>query len=92
MNSAERAHRPLESAPVRVTLYTREGCYLCGDAQELVARVCAELGQDYKLVDVDQDPALVAQSSDYVPVVEVDGVQQGFWRIDEDRLRRVLTP
>ena len=91
MNPAERSGRSLELGVPRVILYTRVGCYLCGDAQELVTRVCKELNQDFDLIDVDQDPALVAQFSDYVPVVEVDGVQQGFWRIDEDRLRRALT-
>jgi hypothetical protein len=25
-----------------------------------------------------------------VPVVEVDGVRQGYWRIDADRLRQAL--
>lgn len=91
MNLAERAGRSLEPSVPRVTLYTRAGCYLCSDAQELVAKVCKELDQDFDVIDVDQDPALVAQFSDYVPVVAVDGVQQGFWRIDEDRLRRALS-
>lgn len=91
MNSAEQAHRSLKTGVARVIVYTRVGCYLCGDAEELVARVCKELDQTFDLIDVDQDPALVAQFSDYVPVVEVDGVQQGFWRIDEDRLRAALT-
>lgn len=92
MNSAERAPQSLEPSVARVILYTRVGCYLCGDAEELVTRVCQELGKEFAFIDVDQDPTLVAQFSDYVPVVEVDGVQQGFWRIDEDRLRSALTP
>ncbi|GAA1716430.1 hypothetical protein GCM10009809_10660 [Isoptericola hypogeus] len=33
---------------------------------------------------------LVAKYGDYVPVVEVDGVQQGFWRVDGARLARRL--
>ncbi len=74
----------------RVVVYNRADCSLCDTALEIVERVCAELGQGYRVVDVDSDPELVAQFSDYVPVVEVDGVQQGFWRIDEARLRRVL--
>lgn len=34
--------------------------------------------------------ALLAKYSDYVPVVVVDGVPQGFWEVDETRLRRAV--
>lgn len=76
--------------PVRVTVYSREGCHLCADALDIVARVCLDSSVAFEVVDIDQDPLLVEKFSDYVPVVEVDGVQQGFWRIDEARLRRAL--
>lgn len=80
-----------DESQARVVVYSREGCHLCGAALELVARVCAEMGEQFMVLDVDEDPRLVSQYSDYVPVVEVDGVQQGFWRIDEFRLRDALT-
>lgn len=81
---------PAHEADVRITVYTRVGCHLCTDAIEVVQRVAGELGVNYSEVDIDSEPGLVAQFSEYVPVVEVDGVQQGFWRIDETRLRRAL--
>lgn len=74
----------------RVVVYTRAGCHLCDDASVLVERVCAETGTRWTTVDVDASAALRDTYGDYVPVVTVDGVQQGFWRIDEDRLRRLL--
>ncbi len=74
----------------RVVVYSRQGCHLCVDAIDVVSRVSAELQVAYRVVDIDQDVDLIARFSDYVPVVEVDGVQQGFWRIDESRLRRAL--
>lgn len=76
--------------PHRVVFYTRQGCSLCVTGLEQVTRVCDEYGQGVTVIDIDGDDQLRAQWSDYVPVVEVDGVQQGFWRIDEDRLRRIL--
>ena len=44
-------------------------------------------------IDVDLDPsgALAAQYGDYVPVVTVDGVQQGFWQVDRARLAKALS-
>lgn len=56
----------------------------------MVARVCSETATGWTTVDVDTSDALRGEYGDYVPVVTVDGVQQGFWRIDEDRLRRLL--
>ncbi len=74
----------------RVTLYSRAGCHLCEAAEEVVARVCAELGEDYVVVDVDDDPALQRRFNDEVPVTFVDGRQHDFWRVDETRLRSAL--
>lgn len=75
-----------------MVVYTRTGCHLCADAEEVVARVCAATGTGWRTVDVDTAPDLQASYGEYVPVVVVDGVQQGFWRIDEARLTRLLTP
>lgn len=79
----------------RVTIYTRSGCHLCDDARAVVARVCAELGEEYAEVDVDTDPAVGPEQrsrlSDEVPVTFVDGRQHDFWRVDEQRLRTALT-
>ncbi|WP_338068459.1 glutaredoxin family protein [Oerskovia turbata] len=81
------------SAPVRVVLYGRVGCHLCEEAREVVGAVCADQGVGWTEVDVDSDPsgALAAQYGDYVPVVTVDGVQQGFWWVDGARLARALS-
>ena len=74
----------------RVVLFGRQGCHLCDDAREVVRTVCETAGEAWREVDVDTDPALVDRYGEYVPVVEVDGVQQGFWRVDGDRLARRL--
>ena len=77
----------------RVVLYGRAGCHLCDEARAIVAEVAAQTGQTWSEVDIDAAPesaTLVGRYGDLVPVVTVDGVQQGFWRIDAGRLRRAL--
>lgn len=74
----------------RVVLFGRQGCHLCEDARAVVARVCVAAGETWRETDVDTNPALADRYGEYVPVVEVDGVQQGFWRVDGDRLARRL--
>lgn len=78
------------SAP-RVTLYSRVGCHLCDDARLVIARVCADLGEDFDEVDVDGDTDLQDRFGDEVPVTFVDGRQHDFWRVDEARLRAALS-
>ncbi len=78
------------TAPSRVTVYTRADCGLCVKAEAEVARICAELGVGWTAVDVDTDPELRAEYGDRVPVIEVDGREHGFWRVEEERLRAAL--
>ncbi len=76
----------------RVLVYSRQGCHLCEQALETVARVCAEVGTAYEVVDVDTDPALQAEYGEQVPVTLVDGRRHDFWRVKESRLRAALAP
>ena len=75
----------------RVVLVGRQGCHLCDEARDVVRRVAAETGSTWTEVDVDADAQLLQAYSDQVPVVLVDGRQHDFWRVDERRLRAVLT-
>jgi Glutaredoxin-like domain (DUF836) len=89
---------PAPGHPARVVLFGRAGCHLCTQARALVALVCAETGEAWTEVDVDAPDAPVLpggrsvfdEYSELVPVVEVDGVRQGYWRIDATRVRRAL--
>ena len=76
----------------RVTLYSRPGCHLCDDARAVIAAVCAELGEDYVELSIDDDPELQRRFGEEIPVTFVDGKQHDFWRVDPVRLRRALTP
>ena len=75
----------------RVTLYGRPGCHLCDEARTVVAAVCAELGESFEEVSIDDDPELAVRFAHEVPVTFVDGSQHDFWRVDPARLRSALT-
>jgi glutaredoxin len=74
----------------RVTLYGRPGCHLCDEARAVVARVCAEVGESFAEVSVDDDPELERRFGHEVPVTFVDGHQHDYWRVDPTRLRVAL--
>lgn len=73
-----------------VTLVTRTGCHLCADAESTLRRLAGELGFGYDERDVDADPALLAEYSDRVPVVLIDGREHGYWRVEEPRFRKAV--
>ncbi|GAA4814347.1 glutaredoxin family protein [Nocardioides caeni] len=75
----------------RVTLYGRPGCHLCDDARAVIEAVCAELGEAYVEVSIDDDPELAQRFGEEIPVTFVDGRQHDFWRVDAQRLRRALS-
>lgn len=73
-----------------VTVMTRTGCHLCEVAERDVERICGELGVPWSAKDVDSDPEWRAEYGDRVPVILVDDAEHGYWRVEEDRLRKAL--
>lgn len=80
----------MSAAEPRVTLYGRPGCHLCDEARAVVEAVCAELGESYVEVSIDDDAELADRFANEIPVTFVDGRQHDFWRVSPDRLRRAL--
>lgn len=84
----------LPNPPV-VTLMTREGCHACATAHEVLTAILADYGLTAQVLDVDRlaadgDPEPRAEYGDRVPVVLLDGVEHGYWEVDEPRLRADL--
>ncbi|MBE3203143.1 glutaredoxin family protein [Frankia sp. CH37] len=75
---------------VRIVLVTRAGCHLCDDARVVIAKVSAELGVGWREMDADADPETADAYGDRLPVILVDGREHGYWRVEEERLRRAL--
>jgi glutaredoxin len=57
----------------RIILYTRQGCHLCDTAWDLLVDARRQHGFTLEQVDIDTDPALVAEHGLEVPVVSVNG-------------------
>jgi glutaredoxin len=73
-----------------VTVYTRVDCSLCAEAIAQVEAITAETGAEWTTVDVDADLDDRAEYGDRVPVILIDGVEHGYYRVEPDRLRRAL--
>ena len=71
---------------LNVVLYTREGCHLCEEAQE----VLSEFGISPTLVNIDDDAKLRERFDACVPVVEIDGQIRFRGRVEPALLRRII--
>lgn len=71
-----------------VTVFTRDGCGLCREAEDLVAREAR--GHDVQRVDVDADPELQRAYNIRVPVVAVDGAEVAEGRLAPGVVRAAL--
>jgi glutaredoxin len=77
---------------VKVTLYTREECGLCYDAEDILRRLKRDIRFELSLVDVDKDVDACERYSDRVPVIVVDGEEVDAAHLDERRLKALLAP
>lgn len=73
----------------RITVYTRQGCGLCREAERLVAEVAGDEAQ-VEYVDVDADPALFERYTVRVPVVAVDGEELFELQVDRAALSEAV--
>jgi glutaredoxin len=72
-----------------VTIYTRDGCTLCAEAERIVTEIAGD-GATVELVDIDADPDLTDRYTVRVPVVAVDGVELFEFHVDGEQLRAAL--
>lgn len=72
-------------------MVTRVDCHPCEVAKADVARICGELDVPWSTLDVDSDTEIRAEYGDRVPVILIDGVEHGYWEVEEARFRRALS-
>ena len=73
-----------------VTVYTRQGCHLCDDAENVLESLREELNFEIEIIDIDIDPELIKLYSDQVPVIHIDGIHHDFYKVDPLRFKSSL--
>ena len=69
-----------------VLLFTRDGCHLCEEADELLRRH----GLAPTAIDIDADPLLRQRYDTCVPVVVIDGKERFRGKVNEVLLQRLI--
>lgn len=71
-------------------VYSRADCCLCDDALREIEAARRSAAFSLRVVDVDEDPALVEKYGHEVPVVEIDGRKAFKYRLTARELLRRL--
>ena len=72
-----------------VVIFTRKDCHLCDDAKIVLLKWSADLPTILD-VDIDDDPELVEQFGECVPVIEIDGKVRFRGNVSEVMFRRLI--
>ncbi len=78
------------AGPRDVTLYTRPGCHLCGEAKGQMAPLLREFGAALREINIDADPVLRERYTNDVPVIFLGARKVAKHRLDLVRFRRLL--
>jgi glutaredoxin len=73
-----------------VTLYTKDDCGLCRQAEQLLLRLQKRFRFEVEFVDIEADPGVFGRYWARVPVVAVDGKEVAAAPLDERRLKAAL--
>jgi hypothetical protein len=76
---------------VEITVIGREGCHLCDEASTLISCVLEDFrNATLRQRMIDEDPDWLEFYTDKVPVILIDGVEHGYWRVNEEIFRGAL--
>lgn len=76
--------------PLQLRLYSRPACHLCDEMKAVLAPLAAEFGASVEEINVDTDPALVAQFGAEIPVLFINGRKAFKYRVGARELRAKL--
>lgn len=78
------------SAQKALTLYVRDSCHLCEQMRAALAPWQERRGFELKLIEIDDDPALLDRFGDRVPVLAQGEREICHYRLDERALLGAL--
>lgn len=79
------------ASPLVVTLYTREGCHLCDEANAVMLPIIARHEAELREIDIDDDAELRAMYNDSVPVIFVGADFFARHRVDAAKFEKALS-
>ncbi len=74
----------------QVILYSKPGCHLCEDARRVLEQVQKQQPFHLEEVNIQDDPTLLAEYGEQIPVVLLNGTFFCEYEVDGAKLRQLL--
>ena len=78
------------SIMAHITVYSKPGCHLCDEAIRSLQRLQNQHPFVLEEVNIQDDPILLAEYGEQIPVVMLNGTFLFEYAVDESRLRQLL--
>lgn len=73
-----------------VTVYSKPGCHLCEEAIRTIQWIQTQHPFTLEEINIQENPALLAEYGEHIPVVMLNGTFLFEYTVDETRLRQLL--
>ena len=76
---------------VNITIYSKKGCHLCEVAMQKLLEIRQEFPFSLTEIDIENDEKLFQKYKYLIPVIEIDGKEVFTYKIDENKLKEILS-
>jgi glutaredoxin len=73
-----------------LTVYSKPECHLCEEALRVLTHLQTQIPFTIEEINIQDDPALLAEYGEQIPVVLLNGEFLFEYTVDEARLRQIL--
>ena len=74
-----------------ITIYSKKGCHLCEVAMQKLLEIRQEFQFSLTEIDIEKNEELFEKYKYLIPVIEIDGKDVFTYKIDENKLKEILS-
>ena len=74
-----------------ITIYSKKGCHLCEVAMQKLREIRQEFPFSLTEIDIENNEELFEKYKYLIPVIEINGKEVFMYKIDENKLKEILS-
>ena len=74
-----------------ITIYSKKGCHLCEVAMQKLLKIQNEFPFSLTEIDIENNDELFEKYKYLIPVIEINGKEVFTYKIDENKLKEILS-
>ena len=74
-----------------ITVYSKKGCHLCEVAMQKLLEIQQEFPFSLTEIDIENNDELFEKYKYLIPVIEINGKEVFTYKIDENKLKEILS-